>query len=584
MTFLFVLISLLAAYGQSSDDIPDVFKVNERLGRGINVSGYGRLQADDYKAIKETGFSNVRIPIHPFNQTLGDENFTLKPVFLETLDTAIERALDNGLVAIIDLHEHHAMESDPLGEKPKFLAIWKQLAEHYKDAPKEVLFEIANEPNMKPEIWNKIHHEAHQIIRESNPDRTILIGSINGNQIMYLKDLELPEDDRNIIVTIHYYMPIQFTHQGAPWSTKNKDLSGIEWPGEYGGEKEIIRDFDIAQEWSKTHNRPLHLGEFGVYNKTDMESRVRWNDFVARQADERKWSWSYWELFEGFGIYSPGNKQWHPDLLNALIPEKKDQVGDPGVGNGGYRPGGFNSGHIVWRDEFDGSGLPDGTLWNINQWEPGRVNEEKQKYTDRVENLYCKGGSLFIEARNDEWKGYKITSGRIESRNRWAPPQDGSRSYRVEVRAKLAGGGGSWPAFWMLGNQQGPYGGWPSCGEIDIFEYVGNSRHFQCAVHDKSAINHTLCLYHPSDPEKQWHIYALNFYADRLEFYVDENKFHTFERPSDSNNRNWPYHSDDGNGFNIILNVAVGGTMGGDVDDADFPMVMEIDYVRVYER
>ena len=73
-------------------------------------------------------------------------------------------------------------------------------------------------------------------------------------------------------------------------------------------------------------------------------------------------------------------------------------------------------------------------------------------------------------------------------------------------------------------------------------------------------------------------------YADRLEFYVDDNRFHAFKRPSDHNNRNWPYHSGEGNGFNIIMNLAVGGTMGGKIDYADFPMVMEIDYVRVYQR
>jgi endoglucanase len=323
MVLTLVFLSVLKTVGLPSGDDKETFKVNQQLGRGINVEGYSRLVLVDYKAVKDAGFYNVRVPIHPFSQTLGDEDFTLKPTFFEALDNAIEMALASKLMPIIDFHEHGAMQKDPLGKKPMFLAIWKQLAEHYKDAAKEVLFEIANEPNMKPEIWNELHSAAYKIIRASNPNRILLIGSINGNQIKYLSDLILPEEDRNIIITIHYYMPIQFTHQGAQWSEKNKNLSGIEWPGEFGGEKAIIKDFNIAKKWSKVHKRPLHLGEFGTYSKGSMESRIRWTDFVARQADKRNWSWSYWELYQGFGIYNKESNTWNTGLLKALIPETK---------------------------------------------------------------------------------------------------------------------------------------------------------------------------------------------------------------------------------------------------------------------
>jgi hypothetical protein len=104
-------------------------------------------------------------------------------------------ALKAKLMVIIDFHEHGALQKDPLGKKPMFLAIWKQVAEHYAGLPKEVLFEIANEPNMKPELWNAMHSEAYQIIRKVNPHRTLLIGPIYGNQIKYLKHLQLPEED-----------------------------------------------------------------------------------------------------------------------------------------------------------------------------------------------------------------------------------------------------------------------------------------------------------------------------------------------------------------------------------------------------
>lgn len=299
-----------------------VFKQNQLLSRGINVPSLQKMEDKHFKIIKEAGFSNVRIPIGPFKYLKSDTDFTIDTAYLSLLDKMVKMALDNKLMAIIDFHEHHAMEKDPMGNKAKFLAVWEQVAYRYKNYPKEVLFEICNEPNMKDSIWNILHSEAYAIIRKSNPKRTLLIGTIYGNQIKYLANLQLPEADRNIIVTIHYYEPIQFTHQGAPWSAKNKNLSGIEWTNATEQEQAIQKDFDFAATWAAANKRPMHLGEFGVYEKTGMESRVRWTNYVARQAEARNWSWSYWEFNAGFGIYSMEKNDWKPGLFNALIPQK----------------------------------------------------------------------------------------------------------------------------------------------------------------------------------------------------------------------------------------------------------------------
>lgn len=301
---------------------------NKRLGRGVNIIGYDDIWRDSSKArmkdkhftlIKEAGFSNVRIVIMPFKFAKNNKDFKLAPSFFKTLDWAVEQALENDLMAIIDLHEHHAMQEDPIGIQPLFFAIWEQIAEHYKGHPSEVLFEIANEPNMDPQIWNQIHARAHKIIRSSNPDRTILIGTIYGNQIRHLKDLDLPVEDRNIIVAIHYYSPIQFTHQGAPWSTKNKDLSGITFTLTDKEVADIKEDFDVAQAWSAKNKRPLTLGEFGAYEKADMASRVRWTNFVAREAEARNWSWSYWQFDSDFIAYDIDKEEWAAPIKNALL-------------------------------------------------------------------------------------------------------------------------------------------------------------------------------------------------------------------------------------------------------------------------
>ena len=331
---LLVLIGngLFVSMAQENPADKFAFEQNKRLGRGVNIIGYdaiwtdaskARMTENHFKLIKEAGFNNVRIVIMPFKFSMKDANFTIDPKFYKTLDWAINQALKNKLIAIVDFHEHNAIQNDPIGLKPMFLSMWKQIAEHCKGYSNDLLFEIANEPNMKPEIWNDIHSAAYKIIRESNPGRTLLIGPINGNQIMFLKDLVLPENDRNIIVPIHYYSPIQFTHQGAPWSVKTKDLSGITWTNSASEEKAVNDDFDVAQEWSKKYQRPLTLGEFGAYEKGDMASRARWTNFIAQQAEARNWSWSYWQFDSDFIAYDIDRDQWIKPIQEALIPPPK---------------------------------------------------------------------------------------------------------------------------------------------------------------------------------------------------------------------------------------------------------------------
>lgn len=329
--FLFFLFTLtetnVIAQGKPGKNF--AFQQNAKLGRGVNIIGYdplwkdsakARMKAKHFRLIKEAGFNNVRIVISPFKFSLKDDAHTINPAFFTTLDWAIKQSLSNGLMVIVDFHEHNAMGKDPLGTKPMFLDMWRQIATHCKGYPNEVLFEIANEPNMKPEIWNAMHKEAYVILRESNPGRTLIIGSVYGNQIKFLKDLTLPAEDRNIIVAIHYYSPIKFTHQGAPWSVKNKDLSGIEWKESKLDQDSVMMDFDLAQKWAKDNHRPLTLGEFGAYEKADMASRIRWTNYVARQAEKRKWSWSYWQFDSDFIVYDMEKDDWYKPILGALIP------------------------------------------------------------------------------------------------------------------------------------------------------------------------------------------------------------------------------------------------------------------------
>jgi endoglucanase len=137
----------------------------------------------------------------------------------------------------------------------------------------------------------------------------------------HLKELELPVDDMHLIVTVHYYKPMSFTHQGAAW-TDQKGKSGISW-GSEEERKAVQEDFARVAAWAKENNRPIFLGEFGAYDKAPMESRVRYTDFVARTAEGLGWSWAYWQFDSDFILWDMKADQWVEPILHALIPQKQ---------------------------------------------------------------------------------------------------------------------------------------------------------------------------------------------------------------------------------------------------------------------
>jgi len=310
---------------------PDAFKQNERLGRGGNLGNIlyefetwdKEQEMEHLDLIRGIGMTHVRINTGPFSHAEDKPPYTLSEDFIERLYWTVDQALSRGLAVIIDNHEYHAMADDPMGKKDLFLSTWKQLAEHYKDYPDEVFFGVLNEPNgnLTSYLWNYICADAIRVIRESNPHRTLVIGPGHWNGISELENLKLPQDDRNIIVEIHYYSPHRFTHQGASWSEGSEAWLGTTWEGTPEEKQAVMKDFKVATDWAREHNRPLYLGEFGVYKKADMESRVNWLTFVVREAEANHFSWAIWDLMgDSFGIWDESKDQWIEPLKNAILP------------------------------------------------------------------------------------------------------------------------------------------------------------------------------------------------------------------------------------------------------------------------
>jgi len=308
-----------------------VFAQNKRLARGVNTFGYDpgwedpgqrRMQGAHFRQIREAGFSHVRIPLHPFARMAeAADGYRIDGKWLAVVDWALEQALTNNLTVILDFHEYHAMAREPEALKQKWLAFWRQMATRYASAPDTVLFELLNEPNraLTPELWNGFLVEALALVRESNPRRTVVIGPGEWNSIGKLGELVLPEDDRNIVVTVHYYEPHRFTHQGAPFEGRGEDV-GYPWNATEPERTAIERDFLTAQRWAMQHERPILLGEFGAYDRADMESRVRWTSFVARLAESHGWSWAYWQFDSDFVVYDIDAGKWVEPIRDALVP------------------------------------------------------------------------------------------------------------------------------------------------------------------------------------------------------------------------------------------------------------------------
>jgi endoglucanase len=303
-----------------------------RMCRGVNIGNaleapnegdWGVVIKDKYfEIIREAGFDTVRIPIRWSSHADNSPPFKIDENFLRRVDWVINKSLEQNLITIINIHHYEEIMEKPAEHRDRFIALWKQISEHYKDYPNMLYFELLNEPhgNLTSSLWNKLIQDSIEVIRETNQDRKIIVGPVDWNNVYRLEDLIIPANDKNIIVTFHFYTPFEFTHQGAEWISPSPSV-GKRWTESEAERNQITNELDIAAQWAVKHNNiPIFLGEFGAYSKADMASRVRWTYFVAREAEKRNIAWCYWEFCSGFGVYDPVKNEWREDLLNALIP------------------------------------------------------------------------------------------------------------------------------------------------------------------------------------------------------------------------------------------------------------------------
>lgn len=244
---------------------------------------------------------------------------------------------------------------------------------------------------------------------------------------------------------------------------------------------------------------------------------------------------------------------------------------------------------LVWSDEFNGSGHPSPEKWG---YESGFVrNKEKQFYTTkRLKNARLENGHLVIEGHRESPSMESLTN---ESKKDLPKINYTSASLhtkglaswkfgKIEVRAKVPSGKGVWPAIWTLGDNISSVG-WPRCGEIDILEFVGKDpKHIHANAHFQADGKHKSD--HKAQPTfKPWddfHLYSIEWDADFIHFAIDEKRFHSFRISKADTSDGNPFHKP----HYLILNLALGGSWGGPIDNAIFPVQYLVDYVRIYQK
>lgn len=340
--------------------------------RGVNLGNYLEAPAghnwgasytsNDFVYIRNEGFDHVRLPIAWHHHTGPGPNYVISNSLFAKVDFLVTNAVNRGLGVMINIHHFDDFTTAPATHSNKFYAIWRQIAAYYSNSPPQVTFELLNEPKdaATTAVLNPIYAEAIRQIRLSNPDRTIFLGPGQWNSINELGDLRLPDEDTNLIVSVHCYDPFLFTHQGATWAGSGPLTVGVIYPGppptpltpapgvtssatnwiaEYNSlpaegnpssAKAFTAKLAFARQWADYYGRPVHVGEFGAYVTADPESRARFYKEFRHAADALGLGWAMWDWKAGFRYWDDANKRPMPGMSDAIFPRPRLNSAAPG--------------------------------------------------------------------------------------------------------------------------------------------------------------------------------------------------------------------------------------------------------------
>lgn len=334
------------------------------LGNGFDAPSLGAWGVTPSEAhfdlAKQAGLDHMRLPVRFSAHAMKEAPYTVDAEFFAKIDWAVDAALSRGLYLVLDLHHYEELMTDPAGHEARAIAIWKQVAERYKDRSDKLLFELLNEPckELNPEKLNALHQKLIATVRESNPTRMLIVDGYFWASANYLEALQVPAADPNIALSFHMYQPILFTHQGAPWMDPEFRSSGIIFPGPPNAPAQrapeaqatdwtrswldsyeknpassnpssvdaVRREFDIASRIAAKTGRSIYMGEFGAIDFAEPVSRENYLRVVRREAEHRGIPWTVWDdggRMQGMDVHKG---TWTEVVARALL---NDQPGGP---------------------------------------------------------------------------------------------------------------------------------------------------------------------------------------------------------------------------------------------------------------
>jgi len=288
------------------------------------------IRQNYFDIIKAAGFKSVRLPVRWAEKASDVPPFEIPASFTESVKKVVDWSIEAGLPIVINIHHYNELyddercRTDLALQREKFVELWRQIAETFKDYSNDSLvFEVLNEPRTRITslILNNMLEEVWPVIRETNPNRTIMINSTDWGKYSKLPEINIPGGDMNVILSGHYYNPHSFTHQG-----ENGAATGVNWGTDR--EKVVLKGEieetyqRIKQKWPGINGTTiaLNIGEFGVTNRANINERATWVALLRSEIEERGMSWHYWSFPRAGAYDSYTNNAWIPQILNALIP------------------------------------------------------------------------------------------------------------------------------------------------------------------------------------------------------------------------------------------------------------------------